>query len=141
MSHVNRLEILFLVLCLAACSASHPTFRRGGDRADDIAVMEVNNLAGVSLKIPAIYFGDALGAGNQIKPEKLDLCELSRAGILSYLTQRRYRAALCEKITSDTPKYELHAAITQFNLDALRATGRLTLGIQMMLVDAQTEQV
>ncbi|MCC6572157.1 MAG: hypothetical protein IT462_00065 [Planctomycetes bacterium] len=131
--------ILTLPLLLASCASGPPAFRRG-ERGDTIQVVEVKNLSGVSLKIPAIYFGDALGAGKDIKNEKLDLRLLGRAALFSYLKQRQYRAAL-EQTPAQPPKYELHAAVTVFNLDALRATGRITLGMHMMLVQTQTQEV
>lgn len=139
-----QLRVLFLTfaLALSACQSGPPAFRRGGGGdADSITVHEVKNLSGVSLRIPAIYFGDALGAGKNLKVENLDLRLLCRAGLLGHLKQRRYRAYLSDDPAAAAPKYQLHAAVTRFNLDALRATGRITLGMHMMLVSAATHEV
>lgn len=133
--------LLTLALLAAACAAGPPRFRRGGEKPDSVAVVEVKNLAGVSLRIPAIYFGDDLGAGKNLDIEKLDLRLLARAGLYGYLKQRGYRAALSGEVAAASPNYEVHAAVTRFNLDALRATGRITLGMHMVLVRPQTQEV
>lgn len=122
-----KLALMLPLMSLVGCAAAQPPLAR----SEPVAVVEVKNLAGVPLRIPAMYFGDALGAAEALQVEKLDLRLLARAGLLSELEKRGYAAQL-----DGEARMELHAAMTVLDLDGLRDSGRVRLGMVVMVVDA-----
>lgn len=123
-----KLALLLPLMALVGCAAAQPPL----SRSEPVTVVEVKNLAGVPLRIPAMYFGDALGAAEALQVEKLDLRLLARAGLLSELEKRGYAGQL-----DGEARMELHAAMTVLDLDGLRDSGRIRLGMAVMVVDAQ----
>jgi len=133
------LIVLATVLTCAGCGSPRPEIRPGATSDDTIAVMPVKNLAGVPLKFPEVYFGDNLGTGDGLEAKSLELAELARAGLLSRVRTLGYRADV--EGTSTSSRYELHAAVTHFDAAELRATGRFSISMTMMLVEAASRKV
>lgn len=123
--------VLSFAFCVASsgCASTPPPIAR----SEPVTVVEVKNLAGVPLKFPAMYFGDALGAAEALQVEKLDLALLARAGLLAELKRRGYAAGLEAR-----ERWEIHGAFTRLDLDSLKANGKITLGLAVIVVDAVT---
>ncbi len=79
-----------------------------------------------------MYFGDSLGAAEALQVEKLDLAKLARAGLYSHLLSEGYAAKL-----ELGARLEVHGAFTHLNLEALKSTGLVTLGLLVIVVDAR----
>lgn len=124
----NRQSAIVIMLLVSGCASSPPPI----PHSEPLTVLEVKNLAGVPLKFPSMYFGDALGAAEALQVEKLDLLLLVRAGLLSELSRRGYGARL-----EGGARYEIHGAFTRLDLDRLRSTGMIRLGLAVLIVDAQ----
>ncbi|HRJ78287.1 MAG: hypothetical protein HPKKFMNG_01050 [Planctomycetes bacterium] len=128
---MTRWLSLLLVFGMAACASAPPPLAAAPKEL--LGLTPLKNLAGVPLKVPAIYFGDALGTGEALEIEKLDLLQLGRAALLAQLRERGYAVELAEEPKGRTT---LHGAITRFDLDALKDTGRITLGMVVMVISA-----
>ncbi len=137
----RRLVLLpVLLLLLAGCSSPRPQLERGLLSPDTVEVMPVKNLAGVTLKVPEIYLGDSVGETGELKVEEIDLKLLAEAAIYSRLDALRYRVALeDENAFPGGAKYEVHGAITYFDMSGLRATGRFRMAMTVILVDTNTQ--
>ncbi|KAA0217676.1 hypothetical protein EDM80_03090 [bacterium] len=133
---MTRWLSLLLVLGLASCASTPPPLATVA--REPLGLMPLRNLAGVPLKVPAIYFGDALGTAEALEVEKLDLMQLGRAALLARLRERGYAIDLVEE---PGMRVTLHGAITRFDLDALKETGRITLGLVVMVVNAAGAEV
>ncbi|CAG0952610.1 hypothetical protein ANRL2_00212 [Anaerolineae bacterium] len=121
--------VLSFAFCVAVAGCATPPPAIPHD--EPLCVVEVKNLAGVPLKFPSMYFGDALGAAEALQVEKLDLAVLARAGLYSQLAGRGYAAKL-----ERGGRWEIHAAFTHLNLEKLKSTGMVTLGLLVLVVDA-----
>ena len=119
---------IVISLLLAGCASAPPPIAR----SEPVTIVEVKNLSGVPLKFPSMYFGDALGAAEALQVEKLDLAVLARAGLLAEMHRRGYVAALDGK-----PRLEIHGAFTVLDLDRLKETGKIKLGLAVLLVDTE----
>ena len=130
--------LLPLLLLLAGCATN-------GSRVPDevtpevpMVIMPVRNLAGVPLKIPAIYFGDAVGKGAGLEIDDVDLALLAEAAVYTHLDLLGYRVELQQNAASlgAEPRYEIHAAITELDMTEVRQTGKFRMAMVVMLVDA-----
>lgn len=123
--------LLLVCLALAACSAQqHPS---PVPAASPVRVLPVKNLSGVTLRVPELWLGDAGDRAAELDVELIDLRLLAEAGI-------RARLALIGRETGAS-RFELHAAISRFDMDELRTSGRITLGLAVVLVDAEQRRV
>jgi hypothetical protein len=98
-----------------------------------VAVLPVKNLSGVTLRVPEIWLGDAGEKVAGMNFEMIDLRLLAEAGLRARLGQLEH--------PTDAGRHELHAAISRFEMNELRRTGRITLGLTVMLIDTQTQEV
>lgn len=137
--------LLMVAFLLAACGSTSRVAEPGLLSPDTIEVMPVKNLTGVSLKVPEIYLGDNVRKAMQLEVENIDLKLLGEAAIFARLDDLGYRVALEDKQafsdgpTSDGPTYEIHGAITVFDMSELRATGRFRMAIVVMVIDTATQ--
>ncbi len=122
--------VLSFAFCVAVAGCASPPPAIAHDAP--LCVVEVKNLAGVPLKFPSMYFGDALGAAEALQVEKLDLALLARAGLYSELTRLGYAARL-----ESSARWEIHGAFTRLDLDSLKSTGKITLGLAVIVVDVE----
>lgn len=127
-----------LLLLLAACATTGSGLPGGMQAGDPLVIKPVRNLAGVPLKIPAIYFGDAVGKGAELGVEELDLALLAEAAVYAHLTGLNYSAEL-EQNMGAKPRYEVHAAVTDLDMTQVRQTGRFRMAMTVMLVDADRQ--
>jgi hypothetical protein len=134
-----RFSLLLVPLLLAACGTSRPLLERGAFSPDTMVVKPVQNLSGVSLKVPEIYLGDAGGDSGDFPIEDIDVTLLAEAAVLARLDELGYRADLAQNAGRfhEGVKYEVHAAITLFDMTELRETGRFRMAMTVMLVDAK----
>lgn len=120
-----------LLLLLTACAM---TPRQASLPANvPVRVLPVKNLAGVTLTVPELYLGDAGEKAAGIEVEPIDLRLLAEAGLRAHLEQSGRGA--------DASRHELHAAISSFDMSGVRRTGRIRLGLTVMLVDADAQSV
>ncbi|MCA8936572.1 MAG: hypothetical protein KDB68_10225 [Planctomycetes bacterium] len=126
------------LLVLAGCATTGGKAAGVMQLEDSAVVMPVRNLAGVPLKVPAVYFGDAVGKGAELDVGEIDLRLLAEAAVYAHLSELGYDVAFDQNAESlkTPPKYEIHAAITQLDMTHVRRTGRFTMGMTVMLVDA-----
>jgi hypothetical protein len=136
------LLICLLVALLAGCAAGREPLARGPDSPDTLVVMPTRNLAGVPLKVPELYLGDAVGKAGQLDVRNLDLAELAEAAVFARLSALGFRVELEQNAGRlGTPaRYEVHSAVTLFDMDNLRATGRYRMGILVVLVDSGSQR-
>lgn len=120
-----------LVLLMAACTSTPagPALAAG----KPVRVLPVKNLAGVTLTVPELYLGDAGEKAAGLEVEPIDLRLLAEAGLRAHL-ENTGRGA-------DEGRHELHAAISHFEMSEVRRTGRISLGLTVMLVDAGAQSV
>jgi hypothetical protein len=123
--------MLALPLLLAACGG--PSRAPALPEGSRVAVMPVRNLAGVPLKVPELYLGDA-GGSLDIPLGVVDIPLAVEAAMLARVRMRGYEAA-------DGAEYELHGAVTEFDALSLRSKGRVRLGVAVMVVDRDSQQV
>ena len=133
-----RFSLLLLPLILAACGTTRPPVERGVFSPDTVVVMPVKNLSGVSLKVPEIYLGDAGGDSGDFPIDDIDVTLLAEAAVLARLEELGYRVDLQQNAGRfrEGAKYEVHAAITRFDMTEVRETGRFRMAMTVMLVDA-----
>ncbi len=130
MTLAKHLPAILALLVLAACSSvqRQPPVPSG----TSIAVLPVKNLSGVTLRVPEIWLGDAGEKVAGMNFEMIDLRLLAEAGL---------RARLSQQHPIEPGRHELHAAISRFEMNELRRTGHITLGLAVMLIDTQTHEV
>lgn len=134
-----RYSLLLLLLLLTACASGRAGIQRGAFSPDTLVVLPTQNLSGKPLLVPELYLGDAVGKTTDIKIDNIDLALLAEAAVYSRLDELGYRVEL-EQNTGRfeaPPKYEVHSAITDFDMSETRATGRFRMGIVVMLIDAE----
>jgi hypothetical protein len=134
-----RSSLLLILLLLAGCATTGASLPDSVERDAPMVVMPVRNLSGVPLKIPSIYFGDAVGKGADLEIENVDLALLAEAAVYTHLDVLGYRVELqqnADKLGAE-PHYQVHAAVTDLDMTELRRTGRFRMGIVVMLVDAE----
>lgn len=134
--------IVLLALLLAGCVAPSRVAEPGLLSPDTIEVVPVKNLAGVSLKVPEIYLGDDLRKAMELDVEDIDLKLLCEAAIYARLDELGYRAALAGNGAFPSgARYEVHTAVTEFDMTELRATGRFRMAIVVIVIEtgAQAE--
>lgn len=120
-----------LLALFGACASAPVSPLQPGEA---IHVLPVKNLSGVTLRVPELWLADAGEAAASLEVEQIDLRLLAEAGLRSRLRQRGYLAEA-------GVKHELHAAISRFDMSSLRRTGRITIGLTVMLVDSGTATV
>lgn len=130
-----HLIAIFSLLLTCSCANQALMIRRDAP-ADPVLVVEVKNFAGVPLIVPAVYFGDSLGTAESLEVEKLDLLQLSRAALFAQMRDRGYLASLSEDAKG--ARFEIHAAMTCFDLDSVKDNGRIKLGMLVIVVDGRT---
>jgi hypothetical protein len=133
-----RFSLLLLPLLLAACGTPRAPLQRGAFSPDTIVVMPVQNLSGVTLKVPEIYLGDSADTTGVLPIDDIDIALLAEAAVLARLDELGYRVNLETNANRfrEGAKYEVHSAITQFDMTELRATGRFRMSMTVMLIDA-----
>ncbi|MBZ0136937.1 MAG: hypothetical protein K8I27_11245 [Planctomycetes bacterium] len=133
-----RFSLLLLSLLVAACASTRQPLERGALSPDTVVVIPTRNLSGRPLLVPEIYLGDAVGKAAHLKVDNIDLATLSEAAVYSRLSELGYRVELEQNVArfAEAPKYEAHSAITVFDMDETRSTGRYRMGIIVMLVRA-----
>lgn len=133
-----KLICIAALLLLAGCATTGSSASAVMQPEDSALVMPVRNLAGVPLKIPAVYFGDAVGKGAELDVGEIDLRLLAEAAVYAHLSELGYDVAFDQNAESlkTPPKYEIHTAITVLDMTDVRRTGRFTMGMTVMLVDA-----
>jgi hypothetical protein len=136
-----RFSLLLLPLLIAACGTPRPALQQGAFSPDTIAVMPVRNLSGVTLKVPEIYLGDSAGEVGAIPMDDVDIALLAEAAVLARLDELGYRVNLEANAGRfrEGVKYEVHSAITEFDMTELRETGRFRMAMTVMLVDAAAQ--
>lgn len=134
-----RCSLLLIPLLLAACASRQAPVERGLFSPDTMVVKPVQNLSGVTLKVPEIYLGDAVGRAAELEVDDIDVALLAEAAVYARLDELGYRAELDQNGSRfrDGPKYEVHSAITIFDLTELRQTGHIRMAMTVMLVDAK----
>jgi hypothetical protein len=125
------LPALLLALLLGACASAPVSPLPPGEA---VHVLPVKNLSGVTLRVPELWLADAGEAAAGLEVEQIDLRLLAEAGLRSRLLQRGY-------VAEAGATHELHGAISRFDMSGLRRTGRITIGLTVMLVDAGTANV
>lgn len=131
---------LLVLLTFAGCAGPVHRLERGLDSRDTVEVAAVRNLAGVSLKVPEIYLGDAVGRAGDVRVDAMDLKLLAEAALYSRLDDLGCRVALKgDGAFPEGAKYELHGAVTRFDMAGLRATGRFRMAMAVMLIDVRTQ--
>ena len=130
-----------ILLLLAGCASATVRVERGALSPDTVIVMPTRNLSSVTLKVPEIYLGDAPGSGAGLPFEHIDVALLAEAATLARLRETGCRAELEQHAArfGSTPRFEVHSAITDFDLTELRQTGRIRMAMTVMLVDAINE--
>lgn len=132
-----RPSALVAMMLLAACSTTKgPGLNPGPGSADTVAVVPVQNLAGVSLKVPEMYVGDMAGDTEALEIEFIDLGLLAEAALTATL-----RGGGWQLRDPGAARYELHAAITEYDATELRRTARYRMGVVLILVDQQGHEV
>ena len=136
------LLLIIVALLLTACATEHVQLERGMFSPDTILIKPVKNLAGVSLKVPEIYLGDAGGEVAGMDVEDIDVVLLAEAAVYAHLDELGYRSELDtgESRFTGGPKYELHCGVTVFDMTELRQTGRIRMAMTVMLVDRQAQR-
>jgi hypothetical protein len=136
-----RFSLLIVALTLTACASQRLKVERGLFSPDTMVVKPVKNLSGVRLKVPEIYMGDAGSKAAGLDVGNVDLAKLAEAGIYSHLDDMGYRAELesGESRFTHGPKYEVHSAITLFDMTQLRETGEIRMAMTVMLVDSKSQ--
>lgn len=133
--HIHIMAILPLLL-MCGCANQAFVIRREAP-VDSVSVVDVKNFSGVPLIVPAIYFGDSLGTAESLEVERLDLLQLSRAALFAQMRDRGFQASLSED--AKAASYEIHAAMTCFDLDTVKVNGRIKLGLLIIFVDVRTK--
>jgi hypothetical protein len=111
----------------------------GGQRANmlepgqQISIKPVRNLAGVPIKIPELYLGDG-AATTDLEFDSIDIALNVEAALLAWTRASGHTS-------TDPGDFELHAAVTRFDITTLRSTGTVSLGVAVMLVDTQGQNV
>lgn len=100
-----------------------------------IQVVSVKNLSGITLQVPELYVGDAVGSAASLKQDILDLTLLAQAALISGLRKRQFKAG------TDTAGYKVHAAVTEFDSNSLRSEGWLRLGITVLMINQQGHEI
>lgn len=126
-------SLALLLLLLAGCSSSAARIAPVPEQAP-IVVHPVRNLAGVPITLPELWLGDAGDAAAGIKLDTVDMRLLVEAALVAGMTSAGH------SISPDAP-YQLHAAVTRFELLELRSTGRVVLGVVVIVVDAQGNEL
>lgn len=126
----NCLSLLLLLALVACASAPVQPLAVG----EAVHVLPIKNLSGVTLRVPELWLSDAGDAAAELEVEQIDLRLLAEAGLRARLMQRGYTAEAAAR-------HELHGAISCFDMSELRRTGRITLGLTLMLVDNRTNAV
>lgn len=128
----RRISAILPALLLAACAAAPPA--PPVEAGAVIRVVPVRNLSGVPLDVPEIWLGDAGEKAAGMEFDTIDLRLLAEAGLRARLDQLGHGH-------EDAARHELHAAISRFELTELRRTGRIRLGLSLLLVDTTSAQV
>jgi hypothetical protein len=135
-----RCSALFiLLLLLAACGGPPRVAESGLMSPDTIEVVPVKNLAGVTLQVPEIYLGDDVSKAAKLEIENIDLKLLAEAAIYARLDELGYRVALADKQAfPNGATYEVHGAITEFDMTEVRSTGRFHMAMVVMVIETET---
>jgi len=128
--------VLCLLLVLAACASSGGlALQPGPDSPDTIGLQPVQNLAGVSLRVPEMYVGDMLGGDDPLEVQEVDLSLVAQAALLAGLRMQRLAV-----VTHGQPRFVLYPAITQYDALALRTTGKYRMELTLIMVDTRQDR-
>jgi hypothetical protein len=130
-----RASALVAVLLMAACSTTRGLGLKPGS-VDTVAIMPVQNLAGVSLMVPEMYVGDMAGDTDALEIEFIDLGLLAEAALTATL-----RGGGWQLTDPAEARYHLHAAITEYDATDLRRTARYRMAVVLILVDQKGREV
>ena len=133
-----RYSLILIALMMTACASGREPIQRGALSPDTLVVLPTQNLSGKPLKVPELYLGDAVGRAADLKVDNVDIALLAEAAVFSRLSELGYRVELeqnAERFES-TPKYEIHSAVTVFDMSETRSNGQFRMGIVVMLIDA-----
>lgn len=139
---MTRVSLLLFFALVAGCVAGRAPLQRGELSPDTMVVRPAQNLTGRPLKVPELYIGDAVGKAADISVESVDLALLAEAAVYARLSELGYRVELAQNVgrLGAVPRYEVHTAITEFDMSETRSTGRYRMGILVMLVDARQQR-
>lgn len=127
--------LLLLALALSACAGAGPAeLNRGSGSTDTISVSTVQNLSGVSVRVPEMYVNDMLGTSDPLDVEMLDLTLVTEAALVAGLRDGQW------PVQGAGAKYLLQAAITEYEARDLRRTGRYRMGLLLILVSEETQR-
>jgi hypothetical protein len=129
---VERIAVAALACLLASCVGG-PS-RSALPQGEAVSVVPVKNLSGVTLRVPELWLGDAGDQAASLNVELIDLRLLAEAGLRAGLQASGHGV-------HDSARHELHAAITRFDMSQLRSTGRVSIGLAVMLVDSRDSVV
>jgi hypothetical protein len=137
---LRAFALAFAVLGVAACGTSRPPLERGLFSPDTVVVVPVKNLSGVTLKVPEVYMGD-VGGRIGFPADDVDLALLAEAAVFARMDELGYRVDFVQNAGRfrEGVKYELHSAITRFDMTELRQTGRFRMAMIVMLVNKTTQ--
>jgi len=126
---MRGLSAATLAVLLSACAGPQGLgLQPGADSPDTIFVAPVRNLSGVPLRVPEMYVGDMLGGSDLPDIGMIDLDLVAEAALRGTLRAGDFR------LTEPAARFQVHAAITEYDTSALRATGRYRMGIVLLLI-------
>ena len=136
-----RFSLIMIAMLFTACASKQLEVEAGIFSADTMVVKPVKNLSGVTLKVPEIYLGDAGGEVAGLDVDDVDIALLAEAAVYARLDELGYRVDLDgeESRFNSGPRYEVHSAITLFDMTELRQTGNIRMAMAVVLVDAKTQ--
>jgi len=132
-----RFSVLLLLLLIAACGTTRPEIERGLLSPDRLLVKPVKNLSGVNLKVKELYLGDAVGKASELRVDDIDVALLAEAAVFSRLDELGYRVFM--EPAKDDCRYEVHGAITAFDMTEVRQTGRFSMAMTVIVVNVETQ--
>ncbi|MBK8207274.1 MAG: hypothetical protein IPK87_10885 [Planctomycetes bacterium] len=123
--------LLLLAVLSAGCAVSRPV--SPVPQGAPVTVLPVKNLSGVTLNVPELYMGDAGEKAAGLEVDKIDLRLLAEAGLAARLGATGHEPTGGE--------YEIHAGVSIFDMTELRRTGRIKLGLALVVVNGKTQTV
>jgi len=127
-----RFSIVLGLLALVGC-ANGGQYAPAIDPGQTVNIREVRNLAGVPLRVAELYLADAGGAGD-LPVDQIDIALTVQAALMARVRSMGHEV-------SENGRFELHAAVTEFDMVELRATGRMRMAVAVMLVDSASQEV
>ncbi|MCC7509021.1 MAG: hypothetical protein IT464_06570 [Planctomycetes bacterium] len=123
--------LVLMALFSVGCAVSGPV--SPVPQGAPVTVLPVKNLSGVTLNVPELYMGDAGEKAAGLEVDKIDLRLLAEAGLAARLGATGHDPGGGE--------YEIHAGVSVFDMTELRRTGRIKLGLALVVVDSKTQTV